>query len=134
MLLKFCYEIIEKIFMYQKRHCGIIIDEIHIKRALICNQSQLSISNRLVMAAWWRWMCPKWFLLDFGLLYYACFKLKYFWSQFHAHAKFGQKQEKSAFHKLSDAIFRFTIAFSVEKIYRFFMFLLAGYTLYYRGI
>ena len=30
--------------------------------------------------------------------------------------------------------FRFTIAFSVEKIYRFFMFLLAGYTLYYRGI
>ena len=58
-------------------------------------------------------MYLKWFFLDFGLLYYACFELKYFWSLFHADAKSRQKQEKSAFHKLSDAIFRFKIAFLV---------------------
>ena len=120
-------KLLKKYSFIKKSIVGFFLDEIDIKRALICNQSQLSNSNRLEMAAWWRWMCLKWFLLDFGLLYYACFKLKYFWSQFHAHAKSRQKQKKSAFHKLSNAIFRFKIAFLVEKICRFFM-LHLGYT------
>ena len=38
--------------------------------------------------------------------------------------------EKIAINELSDAIFKFKIAFTVEKLHRFFMFHLACKTLY----
>ena len=94
------------------------------------DQSHLCSSFRLEMAAWWRARGPgkhskiRWFWHFTCVqpwLYIGCS----LWL-----AMFRFNQEKIAINELSDAIFRFQVAFTVVKICRFLMSQLAWKTLY----
>ena len=86
---------------------------IYIQRALICDQAQLSSSIRLEMTAWGRWRGQRWHFVVFYFFFDICFDLTISTDKKHECTMIASHSQKIVFIKLSDAIFKLEIAFSV---------------------